>query len=83
MAAFTDAWPPAVFSRLALPLGVPAVDLTIHFRHAAPRVPGWSLVRFRTNLAAEGYLEEDGEVWSADGRLLAQSRQLAVLLAPG
>jgi hypothetical protein len=39
-------------------------------------------VRFRTTVAAEGYLEEDGEVWSLDGRLLAQSRQLALLLAP-
>ena len=25
---------------------------------------------------------EDGEVWSQDGRLLAQSRQLAVLVPP-
>jgi hypothetical protein len=33
-------------------------------------------------MAAEGYLEEDGEVWSADGRLLAHSRQLAVVVAP-
>lgn len=83
VAAFTDAWPPAVFSRLQLPVGVPTVDLTIHFRQAPSGVPGWTLVRFRTQVAAEGYLEEDGEVWSADGRLLAQSRQLAVLLSPG
>jgi acyl-CoA thioesterase len=82
VAALTDAWPPAVFSRLELPVGVPTIDLTIHFRQAPSGEPGWSLVRFRTQVAAEGYLEEDGEVWSADGRLLAQSRQLAVLLAP-
>ncbi len=83
IAAITDAWPPAVFSRLELPVGVPTVDLTIHFRQAPSRVPGWALVRFRTQVAAAGYLEEDGEVWSSDGQLLAQSRQLAVLLAPG
>jgi acyl-CoA thioesterase len=83
VAALTDAWVPAVFSRVPLPVGVPTVDLTIHFRQAPSGAPGWSLVRFRTLLAAEGYLEEDGEVWSADGRLLAQSRQLAVLLTPG
>lgn len=83
VAAITDAWPPAVFTRMEAPVGVPTIDLTIHFRQAPPAVPGWSLVRFRTQVAAEGYLEEDGEVWSADGRLLAQSRQLAVVVAPG
>lgn len=83
VAAITDAWPPAVFSRLELPVGVPTVELTIHFRGAPSREPGWCLVRFRTLEAVAGYLEETGEVWAADGRLLAESRQLAVLLAPG
>jgi acyl-CoA thioesterase len=83
VAAFTDGWAPAVFARLAAPVGVPTVDLTIHFRHDVPHRPGWCLVRFRTRLAAGGYLEEDGEVWSDDGRLLAQSRQLAAVLGPG
>lgn len=83
VAAITDAWPPAVFSRLEVPVGVPTIDLTIHFRQAPSGEPGWTLVRFRTQVAAAGYLEEDGEVWSADGRLLAQSRQLAVVIAPG
>lgn len=72
-----------MFSRLEVPVGVPTVDLTIHFRQAPSGRPDWSLVRFRTLVATAGYLEEDGEVWSSDGRLLAQSRQLAVLLAPG
>jgi acyl-CoA thioesterase len=82
LAAITDSWPPAVFSRLDLPVGVPTVELTIHFRGTPPRVPGWCLVRFTTRAAVGGYLEETGEVWSADGELLAESRQLAVLLAP-
>jgi acyl-CoA thioesterase len=82
LAALTDAWPPAVFTRLEARLGVPTVDLTIHFRGAAPAVPGWCLVRFRTAEVVAGYLEETGEIWSADGRLLAESRQLAVVLGP-
>jgi acyl-CoA thioesterase len=82
LAALTDAWPPAVFTRAQTPLGVPTVDLTIHFRHAPVDPSPWCLVRFRTTTAAEGFLEEDGEVWGADGRLLAQSRQLAVIVAP-
>jgi acyl-CoA thioesterase len=82
LVALTDAWPPAIFSRADVPIGVPTIDLTVHFRHTPSRQPGWCLVRFRTALATEGYLEEDGEVWSSDGRLLAQSRQLAVVVSP-
>lgn len=82
LAAITDSWPPAIFSRLELPVGVPTVELTVHFRNAPSPDTEWCLVRFSTLEASEGYLEESGEVWSPDGRLLAESRQLAVLLAP-
>lgn len=84
IAAFTDGWPPAVFTRTAGRLAVPTVDLNVHFRHPVPDPHGWFLVVFRTQLSARGFLEEDGEVWSEDGRLLAQSRQLAVAIpVPG
>jgi acyl-CoA thioesterase len=82
LAAITDSWPPAVFSRLEGPVGVPTIELTIHFRGEPPRRPGWCLVRFNTLEVGAGYLEETGEVWSADGRLLAESRQLGLLLTP-
>ena len=82
LVALTDAWPPAVFSRMEVPLGVPTIDLTVHFRQTPPDEPGWALVRFSSTIAADGYVEEDGEVWSHDGRLLAQSRQLAVEVTP-
>ncbi len=82
VAALTDAWPPAIFARLPAPIGVPTVDLTVHFRARPEGDDAWALVRFQTREATAGYLEEDGEVWSADGRLLAQSRQLAAILAP-
>jgi len=62
---------------------VPTVDLTIHFRTELPlahaRPDDWCLAVFRSRLAAGGFVEEDGEVWSHDGVLLAQSRQLAVI----
>ncbi len=77
-----DAWPPAVFAIAELPVGVPTIDLTVHFRQEPPNVPDWAFVRFRTTVVADGYLEEDGEVWSSDGRLLAHSRQLAVAVQP-
>jgi acyl-CoA thioesterase len=86
VAAMTDAFPPAVFTRLAAANPVPTVDLTIHFRAGLPMAglepDDFVLGRFRTRTIAEGFLEEDGELWTADGALLAQSRQLAIML-PG
>jgi acyl-CoA thioesterase len=83
-AAMTDGWPAAVFGRVPEPVYVPTVDLTIHFRAALPyagaRPDDFVLASFRTNVMAEGFLDEDGELWSRDGLLLAQSRQLAVVL---
>ena len=38
------------------------------------------LIRIRTGLIHEGFFEEDGLIWAPDGTLLAQSRQLALLL---
>ena len=85
LAAYTDAWPPAVFSQVApttLSSGVPTVDLTVHFR--APWPPDadprdFALVVFRSRIARDGFVEEDGEVWTRGGLLLAQSRQLALI----
>ena len=81
VAALTDAWLPAAFSRWKEPLIVPTLDLTIHFRAPLPK-EGWALLVMRTAQAAGGVWEEDGEVWSEDGTLLAQSRQLAIVRRP-
>lgn len=82
--ALADTIVPAAFSRFGRPLIVPTFDLTIHFRAPLPAggVGEWALVAFDSRRAAGGAWEEDGEVWSADGRLLAQSRQLAMIRAP-
>ena len=40
-------------------------------------------VRFRTTVASEGFLEEDGELWAPDGTLVAHSRQLGLILSNG
>ncbi len=81
-----DFWPPSMFNRIGAVTGVPTVDLTVHMRSELPparaRDDDWYLVSFRSRVAAEGFAEEDGELWSHDGRLLAQSRQLALVLAP-
>jgi acyl-CoA thioesterase len=83
VAAVTDAWVPPVFSRIREPIVVPTVDLTVHFRASLPLPDAtpddYLLAVFRTEAANEGFLEESGEVWSKDGTLVAQSRQLAVV----
>ncbi|HVW30364.1 MAG TPA: thioesterase family protein [Polyangiaceae bacterium] len=86
VAAFTDAFPPSVITRAPerAALGpIPTVDLTIHFRTTLP-LPGATpadrcVVQFTSKTAKEGFVEEDAEVWSESGVLLAQSRQLAIV----
>jgi acyl-CoA thioesterase len=81
LVAFTDAWMPPVFVRTPDRMAVPTVDLTVHVRSPLPEAyDDWCLVDFRTTVAHDGFLEEDGAVWTRDGTLLAQSRQLAVIL---
>jgi len=63
------------------PAAAPTIDLTVHFRApaaAAAIVDEPLLAVFRSSTAAGGFFEEDGELWSADGVLLAHSRQLAL-----
>jgi acyl-CoA thioesterase len=86
LAMFADAWWPAPWVRLREPVAAPTIDLTVHFR--APRAalalaPGDPVLGvFRSTTAADGFFEEDGELWTRDGVLLAQSRQLALLVPP-
>jgi len=87
VAALADAWTPSVFSWAtpSVEIGaVPTIDLTVHFRASLPlsgaRAEDYYLAVFRTREAREGFFEEDGEIWSRDGILVAQSRQLAILM---
>ncbi len=86
LSAISDAWPPTVMSSLAPGTtlgGMPTVDLTIHFRTTNPaqglRPNDHVLAVFRCRTVREGFFEEDGDIWSPHGVLLAQSRQLAIL----
>jgi len=77
MALVADALPPAVFNSGLYFGPVPTVELTVH-THARP-APGPVAVRFRTDHIGSSYLEEDGWIADSTGRLVAVSRQLAVL----
>lgn len=84
-AAMTDAFVPAVFKRPNSSVSgpIPTVDLTIHFRAELPLPDAapedFYAAAFRTTAARDGFIEEDGELWSDNGVLIAQSRQLAIL----
>ena len=82
----TDAWAPAAFVALGRFVAAPTLDLTIHIRRPLP-VAGW---RPRTTCSAASRAgcpspavwEEDGELWTPGGELIAQSRQLALVREP-
>jgi acyl-CoA thioesterase len=85
LAFFSDALFSPPFIRLSERMTSPTIDLTIHFRTTMPRPGGQDpdelcFARFRTGVVQEGFFEEDGVIWAADGTVLAQSRQLAILL---
>jgi acyl-CoA thioesterase len=84
LAFFSDALIPASFMRFTQPNPVPTIDLNVHFRAALPapgaEAPQRCLIHIRTGVIHEGFLEEDGLIWAPDGTLLAQSRQLALML---
>jgi len=80
IALLADAWFPAPWPRLSELAPAPTIDLTVHFRAPLPLPDSLLLGRFRTSLVRDGFFEEDGELWAPDGSLVAQSRQLGLLL---
>lgn len=54
------------------------LQLTVHF-HRLPTTP-WIATRLTTSHVVDGMHDEDCELWDEQGNLLAQSRQLAILL---
>lgn len=76
-----DAFPPTAFNAKLPVAWTPTVELTVHLR--ARPAPGWLRAVFSTRFVSAGFLEEDGEIWDATGRLVAQSRQLALLPRAG
>jgi acyl-CoA thioesterase len=80
LAAMTDAFIPPALLRPGERVHVPTLELTIHFRNQPPAGEHpWIRAAFRSRLAAGGVVEEDGELWSTDGTLLVESRQLAMM----
>ena len=69
-----DAFPPVTFD-LGLFGWVPTIELTTYVR--AQPAPGWLACRMSARLLADGWIDEDAELWDSEGHLVAQARQLA------
>jgi acyl-CoA thioesterase len=84
LALFCDAWFPPSFIALDSPAISPTVDLTIHFRQSISDCDcdptALCLGVFETRLLHDGLFEEDGVIWAPDGTVLAQSRQLGIIM---
>ena len=80
IAMLADAWFPAPWPRLAELAPAPTIDLTVHYRTPLPLPDSLLLGRFTSDLVRSGFFEEDGTLWTPDGTLVAQSRQLGLLL---
>jgi acyl-CoA thioesterase len=87
VACLADAWMPALFTRIDFRAYAPTLDLTVHFRAQLPLAElgpeEFVLGVFSSKRAEGGFWEEDGELWTRSGRLLAQSRQLALVQPVG
>lgn len=91
LAFFSDALIPAPYMRMTEWNAVPTIDLTVHFRERMRAAPGAAsspegdphelcLAQTTSELVHDGFFVEDGLIWAADGALLAQSRQLAIVV---
>jgi acyl-CoA thioesterase len=88
LALFSDALFSPPFIRLTQPAVTPTIDLTIHFRRRLPLGPDPDpgercFAHFHSTLLHDGFFEEDGVIWAADGSVLVHSRQLAIVLPLG
>jgi acyl-CoA thioesterase len=75
-----DAWYPAPWPRLKALAPAPTIEMSVVFRAPLPLSDSLLLGKFHSRLVRDGFFDEQGELWAPDGTLVAQSRQLALLI---
>jgi acyl-CoA thioesterase len=74
-----DSGPPTVF-HLRKFGWAPTVELTVLLR--GKPAPGWLLCEATTTAVSDGWFDENATIWDSTGRMVAQSRQLALAAEP-
>lgn len=77
---FADAFAPPAFTIYGPLHWIPTVELTVQVRSRPS--PGPLQARFYSRHLTRGVIEEDGEYWDSEGKLVAISRQTAKLRLP-
>ncbi len=75
---FCDTFPPSPFSVLGSVGWVPTLELTVHVRRRP--ADGWIQAQFKTDDLHEGRMLESGALWDSTGQLVAQCRQLGLVM---
>ena len=75
---FCDSFPPSVFTLYGAIGWVPTIELSVHARRRPQ--PGWIKGAFKTRDVAGSLFIEDGVLWDENDQLVAQSRQLQMIL---
>jgi acyl-CoA thioesterase len=73
-----DTFPPTVFNADHPVAWSPTVELTAHIR-ARPSPGSWIACSLSAQHIGGGFVDEDAELWDDTGRLVARTRQLALL----
>ena len=76
---FSDTFPPSTFVKLGNVGWVPTIELTVHVRRRP--ADGWVLAEFQTSDLNEGRMIETGCLWDSSGQLIAQSRQVGLVMS--
>ncbi|QKT13076.1 acyl-CoA thioesterase [Rhodococcus sp. W8901] len=80
-AILLDALPPGLFAIRTAPAPIPTVELTAHFAPAAGSATGpWHRLRHRTVWWTSDECVDETELFTTDGELAAQARQLRRIL---
>ena len=76
---FCDAFPPSPLTLLGRIGWVPTLELTVHVRQRP--CSGWIKGRFATHDLNGGRMIESGALWDESGALVAQSRQIGLVMS--